>query len=419
MKSHIIFWKWWGVVFIIVIIMFQVASGIGRGLYVDFQESVISRIDQKIAKINDSTDNLSNEQVLKIKAYEEEKEELTESLRDNNQLVFSFWFFIGSLVISGVTLWFNRLVVPQNFIYLFEWDGIKMEPFEPGRYFPFSWFGLLQPKGMIPTNIQTISVLSGERSGVPEDILKVYTYGSGSNIEPDTGDDFKALYKIEFKCSDPVKMAYAHDDVYNHVVGLVESKIRDFVGSKSGEKISDQFSSYNYKEDVLDKIPDDGGESLSDVINNLFGIKISNIIPMDVILTPQVQEYKRRLDESSRKKEIYIAETEAAEERKKLQAKNDEITKNTISVIKNTAGVNGNKALDYLVNQKKLETMEVVSKNGTNTFIDGAGGGNFAGGAGFGWGFNSQNKSKPNSEEKAEKKDEKKNEKLEVKPKKN
>ena len=269
---------------------------------------------------------------------------------------------------------------------------------------------------MVPMNRQTLRVLSGERKGCPEDIVKKYLYGADSNIEPASGDEFKALYHVETQCTDSKKFAYAYDDTYSYVVSLIESRVRNFLGSKTGEDVSDNFSSYPWKTEVLDSIYD--GSSLSAYIEENMGLRIIEIISIDIILTPEVEELRRKLDEASRKKEIYEAEADAAESRKKLQAKNDEITKNTISVIKNTAGVNGNKALEFMLGNKKLETMEVVSKNGANTFIDGAGGGSFAGGTGFGWGFNSQNKSKPSSDEKPkdEKKDEKK---FEVKPKKN
>lgn len=327
-----------------------------------------------------------------------------------------FWCLVvlaAALITFFVALWSSRLVVPENWNYIFEWNGEALDPLEPGMYFPFPWLGFLKAKGMVPMNRQTLRVLSGERKGCPEDIIKKYPYGADSNIEPASGDEFKALYHVETQCTDSKKFAYAYDDTYSYVVSLIESRVRNFLGSKTGEDVSDKFSSYPWKIEVLDSVY--GGNSLSYYIEENFGLKIIEILSIDIILTPEVEEFRRKLDESSRKKEIYEVEAEAADARKKLQAKNDEITKNTISVIKNTAGVNGNKALDYMTSNKKLETMETVSKNGANTFIDGAGGGSFVGGTGFGWGFNSQNKSKLNSDGKAENDEKKDDKKLEVK----
>ena len=320
--------------------------------------------------------------------------------------VWSLAVLVVAIFIFAITIWSNRLVVPENWNYIFEWNGEALDPLEPGLYFPFPWFGFLKAKGMVPMNRQTLRVLSGERKGCPEDIIKKYPYGADSNIEPASGDEFKALYHLETQCIYPKKFAYAYDDTYSYVVSLIESVVRDFLGRKSGEEISDNFSSYDWTSIVLNHLY--GEETIAAYIEKNLGLRIIEIISIDIILTPEVEELRRKLDESSRKKEIYEAEAVAAESRKKLQAKNDEITKNT-------AGVNGNKALEFMLGNKKLETMEVVSKNGSNTFIDGAGGGSFAGGTGFGWGFNSQNKSKPSSDEKPEKDEKKDEKKLEVK----
>lgn len=329
-------------------------------------------------------------------------------------------FFIGLwslavlFVLFGIfiwTLWSNRLVVPENWNYIFEWNGEALDPLEPGLYFPFPWFGFLKAKGMVPMNRQTLRVLSGERKGCPEDIVKKYPYGADSNIEPASGDEFKALYHLETQVVCPKIFAYAYDDTYSYVVGLIESRVRNFLGSKTGEDVSDNFSSYPWKIEVLDSVY--GGNSLSYYIEENFGLKIIEILSIDIILTPEVEELRRKLDESSRKKEIYEVEVLAAEARQKLQAKNDEITKNTISVIKNTAGVHGNKVLDHIVANEKLKTIEAVSKNGNNVFIDGSSSGGFGNGVAFSWGFDSRNKPTKSNDEKPSK--DEKDEKLEVK----
>jgi len=310
----------------------------------------------------------------------------------------SWYIFFVSLVPSVIVLWLrwsNRIIVPAKWNHIYEWKGKVLNSLTPGMYFPFVYLGFLNEGIEIPMENQIMHILTGVRDGLSPDIVSQYAYGAQSNAEPNTGDYLRLMYKLEYKCLDSEKLAYNQADPFSYIAGIVELQVNKYVHANKSEDIVDKFTEQNLQ--TLAIVPD----------MTSIGVELISFIPVDVLLTPEIEEVRRALDVERRKKELINTEVKNAvlreknkkkvldvelsnmDVRKKIAGENNKIKVEAINAIKIGVGVNGVVALKMAMKEKTLETIAKASENGSITYIDDSGSGDntTSQAAKFGWGI--------------------------------
>lgn len=285
-------------------------------------------------------------------------------------------------------VWQNKVEVPPKYNFVYEWRGEILDPLEPGWHYVFPYFGMLNEGEEIPMNSQMLYVLSGVRDGLSPKIINQYTFGTASNLEAETGDFVRMMYKLELKCEDPIKLVYEKDDPYGYIASVVEQKVNIYVHGKNVEQINDNFVKEDWNADVNLGIVD-----VRALILNEIGIDIVSFIPVDVINTPEVEESRRAIEIEIRKKELNNAKIDNdvqlekgkgrvltatlsnMSKKKSISEKADEIRVNSINAIKTRVGVNSVVALKFATNEKKLDVILEASKAGNITYVDDSNGG--------------------------------------------
>lgn len=291
--------------------------------------------------------------------------------------------FLSLILVPFIILFLflnNRVIVEPGWNYLYTWNGQKMNPFEPGVYYLFPYFGFLTEKAAVPMNRQMIYVLSGSREGLSESTADIYAYGTDSDIEPETGSALRLKYKLEIQCVDPSKLFYNQADSYAYVAGIVELEIIKYVHNHDSEYVIDHFAKELWDNLIVQR--------LRGVILNDAGIELISFIPGDIILSPENEASRSQVEQENRKLEIAAAQLKVdvkkEEGRKKiLQARlknmavqkqiaseENKIRDEEILAIKVAAGVNGIVALNHVTSNKKLDTILEAAKAGGVTYVD-------------------------------------------------
>ena len=347
-----------------------------------------------------------------------QKELLTKAdsiLRDRNlglyilRSKYNFLFcWLLLIIVFCVLIWSSKIEVPPEYEYVYQWAGEVIAPLKVGYNYVFPYFGLLKGRAKIPMNVQTLSILSGVRDGLSDSVVKEYIYGTASNIEPDGGDAIRALYQVEFQCIDSLKLFYAKSNPYKYIAKIIEFKVSAYLKNPTKEDtegLSDHFLAKDWDAEVLDG----RGvlDSVREEILDLIGINLIHFVPVDLIFAPNiiVAREKRALE---KQRGLLLEEQSANMDKEaEIAKKRNKINGAEIDEIIQRANVSGSEALNHIIKDRTLESITQASKTGNITYIDGSGNGNFAGGAGFGWGLNATNnksvsekKSSDNSEEK-------------------
>lgn len=317
--------------------------------------------------------------------------------------IWGYWLAITSLLLPTLVIvalrFVNRLSVAAERNWVFEWNGEKMEPLKPGLYYPFRLFGFLNEGEEVPMNRQMLYVLTGVRDGLSLEIINQYYYGTPSNVEPNEGDYLRLMYKIEFECFDPVKLIYAVDDPYAYLVGVLELEVNKYAKGLHSEKVLDGFAEKDWTTDLLSKT------TITDAFL-IVGVNLISFIPVDVLVTLEVEEIRRKVQIEEKRADVIKAELKNSviiekgdkqilnarlanmNIREDISKKQDKIMVNSLNSIKTDVGVNSVMALKFVTQQKTLQTIAESSKNGAITYIDGSGGdGTVAQAAKIGWGI--------------------------------
>lgn len=276
----------------------------------------------------------------------------------------------------------SRDKVEPNFVVVHHWFSKALEPIPPGFFFPFKYFGLLDEGTQVPVNDQKISILTGSRKGLPEDVINNYVYGSSLNMHSKSGSNIKLIYDVIVRCVDPVKIiSYLNSgDPYESVVDRVELSVNAYIRARHSEAIINNLGSENWDEKVLFPVR---SSILSDI-----GVKLISFRPVAIITAPEIDNMRLAVEIESRKGKIIKAETANAVEKEKgrgrilrselanmdvniaASAKKDKIRANEANLIMSTMGVDGVTALSFVLEKEKLQTFLEISKTGKVVFIE-------------------------------------------------
>ena len=318
---------------------------------------------------------------------------------------FIYWF----LILIPIVIWFirrsNRLEVSQGWNVIGEWEKQRMQPFEPGWHYPFWYFGYFDDVSEVPMNKQTLSILSGRREGYEQSIIDEYVYGSASDMDPGTGSALCLLYKADIQCVDSLTANYCvKGDPYEYIADRVEWCVGLYVHARSSEEIIDNFS----KETLDSVIPDYIKE---DVLLST-GFELLSFFPGDVSFNEETaasrakeEQLKRKKVENSLELEnkvqlevgnklILLAELDNRTVIENIAKKDDQIRVNTIKSLKDGADVDGEKALEFIIKEKTLETVKESAQKGNITYIDDSKGGALNQSAALGFAINANNQNK-------------------------
>lgn len=301
-----------------------------------------------------------------------------------------------AVIIVVIIRWSNRLEVPAEWNFIFEWNGVVLPPLTPGLYYPFPYFKFLSDGTEVPMNKQMLHILSGVREGLPTEVVEKYVYGSSTNVEPNTGDFLRLMYMAEIKCVNPVKLVYEKADPYGYIVGLLEREVVIFIKKPrvANETVNDKFIKNNWYETFFIAkliVTQTVNASVYDTILAETGIELIKFIPIDVINTPETEESRRDVEMEMRKGEVLKKLLINTTIKKKISAVNDSMRDNSVKTILTNAGVTGEVALNYLNEQKKLDTIQVVGTKGNITYMDNSGKGKLTNARVMGWGLTANN----------------------------
>lgn len=316
-----------------------------------------------------------------------------------NGNIYWLWFVAPiSVVVSVLT---NRLEVSPEWNVIAEWKKEVMKPFKPGWYYPFPYFGYFEAIAAVPMNKQTVSILSGEKTGLDPQIINEFVYGAASNLGPKGGEPIRLLSKIEIQCVDPILIAYKVDDPYEYAASVIEVYLRRYASDNDNETIIRNFS----KQDITIVPIGVRSQLLADT-----GIELISFIPVDVIEDEKTN--KRRSDEyEEQQRSIFITaknSNDILEEQGKggvmkvtltnkeieenISKKDDEMLANRVKTIMASTGVSGDEALKIAMKAKTLETVATASESGSIVYIDENGGnGGLSQGASLGFAINATN----------------------------
>lgn len=306
--------------------------------------------------------------------------------------VFGSWTLLP--FVYAYIVWKNKLIVPPEYEYIYEWQGEKLEPLKSGYNYIFPFFGFLKGRVKIPTNIQTLNILIGVRDGLPESITKCFVFGSAVNIRPEEGDTIRVLFKVEYQNIDSLKLFYAKNNPYDYIVSLIEFKVGAYMRKPikdDSEALSDHFLSKNWDAEVLDSI--ENQYRLKDEIFDFIGVKLIHIIPVNLLFSPEIEEAKKKIEVEKRRRGLLEEELNNMNTEESIAKKRNEINSNEIEKVMKTANVGGQEALNFILKEKTLTAITQASKTGNITYIDGSGKDNFSSGVGFGWGLSANNSS--------------------------
>ena len=312
------------------------------------------------------------------------------------------WLILLLPVVFLLIIWVNKLDVPANHVYSVEWLG-KFYNLSSGRWYPFPYFGRLRNIESIPSNKLFLSIMLGVRTEKEKETLGEYVYGTPSNVET-IGDFVRLLLKLEIQCVDAIKLCSSHQDPYKYIVGLVEIAVRKFAGKIDNDQMDKEYYSHDWKAEVK-KIEDE-----FKILEKL-GLIIHSLVPVDVLNTPEVEEFNRKVQEADQQGRVIDKQTinkvkEEAGKGKVLTERlsnikkertigleADGILEHTINTIKKTSDVRGDVALRFITEKDKHETVRASAINGGIVYIENGAGANSNAsvGAGLTWGINSAN----------------------------
>jgi hypothetical protein len=202
----------------------------------------------------------------------------------------------------------------------------------------------------------------------------------------------------------PIKLCESHEKPFDYIVGLLEKKVRFYASSVDNDLLDQDFLEQDWTKEVADV------ENDLKILTNV-GVKIYSLISVDVINTPEVEEFNRKVQEAdnegkvidkqiNNKVKLENGQGRVLDERilnmtknKTIAQENDEILKHTIETIKKTSDVRGDVALRFIIEKDKHATVRESAQVGSIVYIENGAGGssNASVGAGLTWGINAAN----------------------------
>lgn len=267
--------------------------------------------------------------------------------------------FLGPLILL-ILIWYQRVKVLPRWQYVWEWLGQVGEPLTPGWYFIPRFFGLFRLVARVPMYDQFLNIISGERSGISQDLIKTHPYGTNSDIEPKSGAVVKIIYSLRIRCEDAVAAVYKMEDPFSYLALSVEKKVVEFAKTKDSESLSDEFNSHNWQAEI---------DALAPKLLSRTGFSVLELIPHDIANTVEVQNLRNKVGEKQVEKELLRVELSNKEFEVQIAEKDNAIKLSRLSVM--------NKALnDYRLvaavwqSEVKAEAIKAAAKGGNLILMD-------------------------------------------------
>lgn len=284
-----------------------------------------------------------------------------------------YWFmllgiFLPSLIII-ILRWKNRVIVPVEWVYIYTWKGKILEPFTSGVYYIFPYFSFLSEGNNVLMKQQMMRILSGTRDGLPDEIIKLYRYGSRSDMHSKSGSSLRLMYEIAIKCIDPQALVFNVSNVFEYVALAVERRVSIYVRARNSKDIIEKFAAEDWYNKVLAVIKNDVREKT--------GIDLISFTPVAIINDPLVSKSMLAVEEEVRRGDFLKAKLKNMSSEASISSKNDEIRSNEIRLIKETLNIDGYAALNFLSEQAKWKAFMEISKSGNVVYMDDLMGRNF------------------------------------------
>lgn len=268
---------------------------------------------------------------------------------------FIFFTVMGASAYNGWT------IVPEQEKYLLEILGkYTGSPLSPGLYLLFPWFGLVDPKYIIPMKIQK-----------PLELYQDEKQEGEGDIEFKKGSSSVKCFCF-YKTSDPYKVAYASEDVKASLEELVDSTVRNFLKIYYIEEAMDlkeffcvetvagmvRFDLEFSKEDNL-KLFQEAKQNYkqTDFYKHLqiIGIEVVNLVISDFKLSKEAKALRQSEFEAEIKKNILETEAQQALIRKKITITDAEAEK--MKIILKAEGI---KQEHVLIGQGEAEQIKML-----------------------------------------------------------
>jgi hypothetical protein len=284
-----------------------------------------------------------------------------------------YWFlllgiFLPSLIIFILRLR-TRVIVPAEWEYVYTWCGKILEPFTPGVYYIFPYFNLLSDVNKVLMTKQVLHILSGTSDGLPEEVIKLYRYGSRNNIHSKSGSSLRLMYDVVAECVDSKKLVFGIRNVFDYVAQEIERKVNIYVRSRNSKDIINRFAVEDWHAAVLSEIRNN--------IRKTTGINLISFTPIAIINDPVISKAMLAVEEEVRRGDLLRAKLKNMSSEVSISSKNDEIRSNEIKSLKETLNIDGYAALNFLSEQAKWKAFIEISKSGKVVYMDDLMGRNF------------------------------------------
>lgn len=264
-----------------------------------------------------------------------------------NNLYGAIAFVVYFLLITTISVVNAIKIVPQNENGIMEWigqckgpNGTPEQPWTPGIYFVFPFFGFWVDKGNFPINTQMIVLQLDEEQEKNKN-------GLGGQIDFASGESLGIKATAYLKIINAFKATYAVSDVYGAVEEKLDGAIRAIL----------QKETYSDTSKIKDITIDDNFKT---TLAN-WGVEVESVVITDIILSEAVQNARKVKVEAAAEKEAAVdkraAKITLAEGERDATIKKAEGVKKSLEL----EGEGLAKQLEILITQGRI-TPEVASQ---------------------------------------------------------
>ncbi len=287
------------------------------------------------------------------------------------------------LIISIIKGWTQ---VPEKFEYMVEFMGDYIgNPIEAGPKILFPWFKFVRIKVAQFRGTQLMELFLDEREREGR--------GGGDVEFKDCSSSIKSFFY--YRIFDSALATYEVDDVVRAIEELTDHMLRSFFGPYSIDQAIELKSKFGLREvaclvdfnkDPNKKVTDEEFEE-SHFYQKLkvWGVEPRDLAISDIQLPPSVKEQREKvlkakqeaqaaLDLLEKAKTDAKKEIETAEGKKRATELIGEGEANALKSVMDASGLTKELAAQYLVAQKKWDTIKVMKDNPKFTLIEGGGG---------------------------------------------
>ena len=267
--------------------------------------------------------------------------------------------FLTPLILL-ILIWYQRVKVLPRWQYVWEWLGKVGEPLTPGWYFIPRFFGLFHLVARVPMYDQFLNIISGDRSGISQDLINSHPYGTNSDIEPKSGAVVKIIYSLRIRCEDPIAAVYNMEDPFSYLALSVEKKVVEFAKTKDSESLSDEFNSHNWQAEI---------DALAPGLLARTGFSVLELIPQDIANTVEIQNFRNKVGEKQIEKKLLTVELENKDFEVQIAEKDNTIKLSRLAVM-NESLKDSRLVAAVWQSEVKAEAIKAASKGGNLILMD-------------------------------------------------